>query len=173
MKKYLLGVAACLVALVCVGCVGAGAVGKQVVHTVRGGYSRAQIIKPIESLEAYDRVLFFGFENTVGKNLPADILREINTKVTQRIKKSGLSKPEGRALLVAGQIVSVDYVALREDMVVRVDLRDETTGRSLGIANVTGEVKGTRSIKAAADGLANGIVKLIKDHRKTGYVDPK
>lgn len=143
---------------------GCGFAAKQAASTARGGHGHYLTIVPVYNLQEYQSVSFVPFTNSIGDNLSADLLKEVNDRVTNELMESGIKPTGGKSLELTGTVIHLDDGVLQNQIVVQVDLRDIQTGRSVGRAKVEGEVEGARGLKAAAQGVAYGVLKLLADN---------
>lgn len=158
----------CLLLFVCLLIVftsGCGLAVKQVVSTTRGGYSDILVIKPVKNLKGYSRVEFRPFSSGISNKISSELLQDINNRVGNELSKSGFSKSVGKTLILMGSVIHTSSSLLRKNIIVKVELMDETTSQSIGMANINGQAEGARSLKAAASGIASGIIKLLKKYR--------
>ena len=158
----------CLLLFVCFLIVfisGCGLAVTQVVSTVRGGYSDILVIKPVKNLKEYSSVEFKPFSSGISNKISSELLLDINNKVTNELSKSGFSKFVGKTLILTGSVIHTSSSLSRKNIIVKIELMDKTTSQSIGMANINGQAEGALDFKAAASGIAFGIIKLLKEHR--------
>lgn len=151
---------------------GCGLAAMQAVKTARGGHGHYLTITPVFNLNDYRSVDFVPLENAVGDNFSPDLLQYLNEQVTAELLESGIPTSGTKSLELRGKVIHIDDGTLSNQIVVLVDLRDSQTGRSMGRANVSGEVEGARGLKAAARGVAFGVIKLLADNHFSGAERP-
>lgn len=108
-----------------------------------------------------------------GGHTPQEMFAALPDAFAEAISEKGLPHTSGKTLLVRGTVIYYESANLvgqafgpLEEVVARVQLVDEATGRVLGEANVVGRTKTTRnqSPRQKAVGLARGIVKWIDEN---------
>ena len=147
---------------------GCGFTTTQTVKTNRGAPGAVLVVGQIRSLQAYTHIDFKAFKSAVGGHISENLLRDVNEKTAQKLEKlerDDLNRPEGKTLIVKGEVIHLDSAVMRRYIVVKVELADSSTGETLGVANITGQVEGAvRGLGDAATGVAEGVEKLLRDH---------
>ena len=147
---------------------GCGLAAQKAVQTARGGHGHYLTITHMSNLSNYNSVDFVPLENAVGGNLSAELLQEVNGQVRAGLRESGIRTSGTKSLELRGKVIHIDDGVISNQILVQVDLRDSQTGSSVGRANVSGEVEGARGLKAAAQGVAHGVMKLLADNHFPG-----
>ncbi len=135
--------------------------------TARGGYGEITIIRPVQGLGTYTQIKFQPFESTIGEKISPELLKYLNNQIFEEVHNIEFEKPGGKTLLIRGKVIHLFEGVLEKYIVANVELLDADTHKSLGVANIEGRSEGIHTMKAAAEGLAGGITKLLERHRKT------
>jgi hypothetical protein len=170
-NKYLL-LFVCLLIVFTSGC---GLAVKQIASTARGGYSDLLVIKPVENLQGFSSIEFKSFSSDINDKISSELLNDINNKVATELSKSGFNKSGGKTLIFSGSVIHINSSLLSKNIIVKVELIDKTTSQSLGMANISGQAEGACSLKAAASGIASGIINLLNKYqipseKKASYI---
>jgi len=147
---------------------GCGLAAQKAVQTARGGHGHFLTINPVSNLSNYNSIAFVPLENAVGDNLSPDLLQEVNKSIAAQLLASGISTSGTKSLELRGKVIHIEDGVISNQILTQVELRDSQTGSSVGLANVSGEVEGARALKAAARGVAFGVVKLLADNQFPG-----
>ena len=139
-------------------------------------------VAPLTSLSpttfnAYGTYELGSLENDAGTLVPLEFPSLFRSQLRKRLADKGLAAGPGQPATIDVTILHYDTAKLIgqafgpfEEVVARVTIVDRSTGRVLARANCIGRSESTTSQgpepKAAA--LAEAIVDLIADHRKTG-----
>jgi hypothetical protein len=118
------------------------------------------IIQPIKRLGSYQNVEFKSFTSDIDK-IYAGLVRDINNNISKRLREGGFITFTGKTLLITGKVMQIEEGFSQSDILVRVELKDKSSGNSLGIANVKGKVEAERGLKAAAAEVAINVVNLL------------
>ena len=170
-NKYLL-LFVCLLIVFTSGC---GLAVKQIASTARGGYSDLLVIKPVENLQGFSSIEFKSFSSDINDKISSELLNDINNKVATELSKNGFNKSGGKTLILTGSVIHINSSLLSKNILVKVELIDKTTSQSLGMANISGQAEGACSLKAAASGIASGIINLLNKYqipseKKASYI---
>lgn len=145
---------------------------KQAAQTARGGHGEYMVIEQVYNLADYDHIAFESFDNDIGSHLSKDLQQEVNNAVKLELQDNGILGNQGRVLQMMGKVIHLEKFPIRKKIVVRVHLKDGSTGKSVGTANVIGAVEGARGYPAAASGVAFGMSKLLADNHFPGISSP-
>lgn len=118
------------------------------------------IIEPIKRLGSYQNVEVKTFSSEIDK-MYAGLVRDINNNVSQRLRDGGFITFSGKTLLITGTVVQMEEGFTHNNVLVRVELKDKSSGSSLGIANVRGKVEKERGLRAAAAQVATNVLDLL------------
>ena len=169
------------VLLLAVGVLGCTTGIKQAAYTAMGPQGRYAQIESVANLDAYGTLVVEAFESDIGPMLPAGALGILQQKVAEKMLSEGLfaavnrrqpasaTVEPGKTLVMRGRIVHYESQGARRAiggadlLIARVALTDEDSGRSLGVVNVTGEVKSVVR-DDTAEGLAKGLVSVVKEN---------
>lgn len=160
-------------ALVSTGCTTAA---KQAYYGVTGASGEFYELAVVDSdaLATYERVRVEPFTNALGPHTPESVIAEVNRNLPRYLKEEGLFGPEGRELVITGEIKhytgqsglggSVASILGGMVCVCRVQLRDGETNELLGEAMCWGEVKSAlrRGSEEFGRGVAKGVAKWIE-----------
>ena len=172
LRKFALGIVLVCAGVASVECTTAAQEGIGIVVGAKGIYVE---IKPVasgkisDSLAAYDRFELEEFTDAFGGNVPPQLLAQLPVKFEQQLAARKIpNQSGGKTLLIRGRIMHYEdkstvgvVLGPIEEVLVRVELIDKSTGRVLGEANCLGRT--TERVNIGVEKKAEGLAKAIAD----------
>jgi hypothetical protein len=144
----------CCVVATALGSTGCSTLFKQGYYTAVGAQGKFYELKVVDPkvLDAYRSIRVEPFTNDLGARVPADVIAEVNRNTPRTLAESALFYPDGKQLVVEGQIIHFtgrsglmgaigSVIGGAEDCVCRVRLTDGASGELVGEAVCWGTVK--------------------------------
>jgi hypothetical protein len=151
--------------------------GGGVVLGAKGSYMPIQPIaadKEARPLGVYERFELGEIVDDIGGRAPADFLAHLPAAFREQIEAKKLpDRPGGKTMLVRGRIVHYETSSMLgfalgplEEVVVRTEFVDKSSGKVLGVANCIGRTKA--AVNAGAKKKAEGLAKAL-----AGWIDAR
>jgi len=173
----------CLVALAALAILAQGCVGRAIkegVGTVRGAKGTFAPIKPLSEIK--DQPVLAQYTNfelgpivdDLGGRTPVELWQFLPGEFQKALLKKRLPmQPGGKTLLVRGRVIHYESagtlgmaIGPLEEVIVRTELVDKTTGKVLAVGNCIGRTEETvnSGVQKKAEGLAKAFVAWIDAH---------
>jgi|GEM_PF-3238376 len=157
--------------------VGCATAAKQAFYTVvgaQGKFYEVQVVDP-GALADYRSLRIERFSNDLGKRVPREVVREVNQETPETLAEAALFYPEGKLLVMKGQIIHytgrsalegsvMSVIGSSESCVCRVQLHDGETDELIGEAVCWGLTKSAlrRGSGELGAGVGKGVAKWIR-----------
>lgn len=161
-----------MLAAVTAGSTGCTTAIKQTYYGVTGAQGKFYELKLVDPnvLVTYKSCRVEPFTNALGEHVPQDVIAEVNDQTPKMLTESRLFYPEGKRLLIKGQIVHFtgksglkgsagSFIGGSEDCVCRVQLLDAKSGDEIGEAICWGIVKS--AVRRGSGELGAGVGKSV------------
>jgi len=142
---------------------GCGVVVMTAVDTVRGGSSELNVIQEVQDLQAYNTVKLEPFTDSSGGKESRELLAQINSNIFELLSQNGINMSDNGSLQIYGEIIYQDDGFRKNLIIAQLTLRDQSTGQTLGIVNITGKVAGAMKMSSTTEPVAKIVVQLLID----------
>ena len=126
---------------------------------------------PRRLLAGYTRFELGTFTDEIGGKVPPMLMPHFRMEFRQQLEEHGLaSRASGKTLIIRGQILHYEgsgtmgvLLSAVEEVIVRTELVDKSSGKVLAVGNCIGRSKTrvNRGVRKKAEGLAKSIVEWI------------
>lgn len=122
-------------------------------------------------LISYTRFELGSFTDGIGGKVPRELMPHFRKEFKRQMEKNSLiSHPGGRTLLIRGQILHYEgsgtmgvLLSAVEEVIVRAELVDKSSGKVLAVANCIGRstTRVNRGVRKKAEGLAKSVAEWV------------